>query len=71
MLFGTPSLLSFQFLIVFYTCYIIMCVMFSEAHMTEDHGLSDGDNSIECAQSYEFILLPLTVNKELWGRGKE
>ena len=36
--------------------------------MTEDHGLSDGDNSIECAQSYEFILLPLTVNKELWGR---
>ena len=34
--------------------------------MTEDHGLSDGDNSIECAQSYEFIVLPLTVNKELW-----
>ena len=39
--------------------------------MTEDHGLSDGDNSIECAQSYEFIVLPLTVNKELWERGKE
>ena len=36
--------------------------------MTEDHGLSDGDNSIECAQSYEFILLPLTVNKETVGK---
>ena len=38
--------------------------------MTEDHGLSDGDNSIECAQSYEFIVLPLTVVSTLLAKSE-